>query len=247
MREAAVIPFVSGKKDRGLELVDICYSARGYLLLDRLSIQFPPAGITAILGPNGAGKSLTLRVTAGLVKPDSGAIHYPYGLRVPRDTAMVFQEPVLLRRSARANLRHALAIYRSPRRGREAEIDRLLGLAMLGDLADRPARVLSGGERQRLALVRALAGRPKLLFLDEPTANLDPNNTAIIENLVREIADAETKIVLVTHDLAQARRVADEIRFLHKGRLIEAAPASRFFTHPATPEAIAYLSGELLI
>lgn len=247
MREAAVIPFVAGRKDRGLELVDICFSAGGHQLLDRLSIQFPPSGITAILGPNGAGKSLSLRVAAGLVAPDSGAVHYPRGLRVPRDTAMVFQNPVLLRRSTRANLHHALAIYRSPRKARAAEIDRLLGLGMLGDLADRPARVLSGGERQRLALVRALAGKPKLLFLDEPTANLDPNNTAIIEKLVREIADAGTKIILVTHDRAQSRRIADEIRFLHRGQLIEAAPAGRFFAHPSTPESIAYLSDELLL
>jgi len=134
-------------------------------------------------------------------------------------------------------------VQRADRRARIAE---LLAGAQLTGLADRPARVLSGGEQQRLAMVRALAARPDLLLLDEPTASLDPQATAMIEAMVREAATAGIKVVLVTHDRDQARRLADEVVFLHHGRVAEQAPAFRFFDGPQSPEANAYLSGRLL-
>ena len=115
------------------------------------------------------------------------------------------------------------------------------------DLADRPARKLSGGEQQRLALARALARDPEILFLDEPTASLDPAATKGVEDIVRVVAASGVKIVMATHDIGQARRLAGDIVFLARGRLVENALAHRFFASPATPEAAAFLRGDLVI
>ena len=159
---------------------------------------------------------------------------------------MVFQRPVMLRRSAKANMDYALSargIAAPERRRRIAEV---LAETGLSDLADRPARVLSIGEQQRLALARAWALHPQVLFLDEPTASLDPAATRAVEEIVLRIHASGTKIVMTTHDLGQARRIADEVLFLHRGRLIERAPAAEFFRAPRMPEAAAFIAGELL-
>jgi tungstate transport system ATP-binding protein len=226
---------------------DVVLALGGRTLLDGLSFRLAPDGITALMGPNGAGKSLTLRVMAGLIEPDGGSVRFAGGRPSPRELALVFQKPVLLRRSARANLGHALATYGVPRRARPGRIDELLGLTELAALADAPARRLSGGEQQRLAMARALAARPRILLLDEPTASLDPQATAAIETLVRRAAGDGVKVVLVTHDRGQAARLARDVLFLHRGRLAEAAPARRFFEAPVSPAARSFLNGELLI
>ena len=161
--------------------------------------------------------------------------------------AVVFQRPVLLRRSVHANLEHALRTYGVARSRRPGRIAELLSMGGLERLASRPARVLSGGEQQRLSLVRALAAEPDLLLLDEPAASLDPQATAALEELIRRAASDSVKAVLVTHDRDQARRMADEIVFLHHGRIAERAPADRFFDQPQSPEAQAYLAGRLLL
>jgi tungstate transport system ATP-binding protein len=158
---------------------------------------------------------------------------------------MVFQRPVMLRRSASANIEYALKLQgvrgtEVRRRAREA-----LELVGLSALEARFARVLSGGEQQRLALARAWALRPEVLFLDEPTASLDPTASAEVERIVQAIHDAGTKTVLCTHNLGQARRLADEVLFVHGGRLVERAPADMFFKQPATAEAAAFIKGEL--
>jgi tungstate transport system ATP-binding protein len=159
---------------------------------------------------------------------------------------MVFQRPILLRRSAAANIDYALSVRgvngaERPRRVKEA-LDRI-GLAAL---AGRPARVLSGGERQLLALARAAALRPEVLFLDEPTASLAPAAAKRVETAIADIHAAGTTIVMTTHDLGQARRLADDILFLHEGRLVERGSALAFLAAPRTREAQAYLNGELL-
>ena len=159
----------------------------------------------------------------------------------------MFQRPVLLRRSVAANLDHALKIYGLARPERPGRIAELLALGQLEPLAGRPARVLSGGEQQRLSMVRALAARPALLLLDEPAASLDPQATAALEALIRAVAGKQVKVVLVTHDRDQARRMASEIVFLHRGRIAEQAAATRFFDQPQSPEAQAYLAGRLLL
>lgn len=195
-------------------------------------------GTTVILGPNGAGKSLLLHCLHGLRTPSAGRIDWPDG---PPRQAMVFQSPVLLRRSVRANLHFVL-----PRRDRPraAALLRRVGLA---DKARQSARSLSGGERQRLALARALATEPELLFLDEPTASLDPPSALVIETILRDAAAAGLRIVMVTHDIGQARRLADDVVFLHRGRVAEHGPADMFFERPESGPARDFLAGRLVL
>jgi tungstate transport system ATP-binding protein len=185
-----------------------------------------------------------MRLMHGLLAPSSGKIAWTEsGLR--RRHAMVFQRPVMLRRSALANVTYALSLAGVKRSEREAQAREALESVGLLPLAHRPARVLSGGEQQRLALARAWALHPEVLFLDEPTANLDPGATREIERVIQAFDAAGTKIVMSTHNLGQARRLGDEILFLHQGRLAERAPVDRFFKHPASPEAAAFIKGEL--
>ncbi len=249
MPEAAVIelPRAPAPAAPAVAFEGVSLALGGRLLLDRLGFEISPDGITALMGPNGAGKSLTLRVMAGLIEPDAGRVRFAGDRPSPRELAFVFQKPVLLRRSVRANLEHALATYRVPRRERPDRIDELLWLTDLGPLADAPARRLSGGEQQRLAMARALAAGPRFLLLDEPTASLDPRATAAIEALVRRAAAGGVKVVLVTHDRGQAARLARDVLFLHRGRLAEAVPTRWFFEAPASSAARSYLGGELLI
>ena len=201
------------------------------------------------MGPNGAGKSLLLRVLAALIEPDDGAVSWagtaPSRRRAPR-LGFVFQKPVMLRRSAIDNVRYALKVAGVPRIERDSRaLDALAG-AGLDRLAGSPARVLSGGEQQRLAIARALATRPEILLLDEPTANLDPTATGAIESLVQRAHRASTSVVFVTHDLGQARRLADDVVFLHRGRVAERTAADCFFTRPSSEAATAFIEGRLM-
>jgi tungstate transport system ATP-binding protein len=231
-----------------LVLSDVRYAARGAALIDGLSFSLDAGPRTVLLGPNGAGKSLTLRLCHGLISPTSGTVAWtgPGKDEAKLEQAMVFQRPVMLRRSAAANVAFALSLRGIRGAERRARIAEALAVAGLAALADRQARVLSGGEQQRLALARAWALRPQVLFLDEPTASLDPASTRAVEELIAKLAAAGTKIVMTTHDLGQARRMADEILFMHRGRLIERRDAARFFAAPQTPEAAAFIAGELL-
>jgi tungstate transport system ATP-binding protein len=211
-------------------------------IIQPLSLDIGAGPSTIILGANGAGKSVLMRLMHGLLRPSSGSITWQ-GTDARRRQAMVFQRPIMLRRSALANVVYALklaGITECEKQAREALEE--VGLAQL---ARRPARVLSGGEQQRLALARAWALHPEVLFLDEPTASLDPSATREIENIIRAFDAAGTKIVMATHNLGQARRLGDEVIYLHQGRVIERAPADKFFSQPATAEAAAFIRGEL--
>jgi tungstate transport system ATP-binding protein len=159
---------------------------------------------------------------------------------------MVFQRPVLLRRSTAANITYVLRLQGIRRRQRRAMMMEALELAGLLPLTAQPARLLSGGEQQRLALARAWALKPQVLFLDEPTASLDPAATRAVETLLDHIHRTGTKIIMTTHDLGQARRLADEVLFLHHGQLVEYALAPAFFSNPQSKEAAAFLEGKLL-
>lgn len=220
----------------------------GRRIIDNIELEIGGHGVTVIMGPNGAGKSVLLRLLTGLLRPDAGRVTWadrrPDRGRAPA-LGMVFQKPVLLRRSALANVRYALRTGGRAERARRAE--QALVRAGLQHLARTPARMLSGGEQQRLALARALAPDPEVLLLDEPCANLDPAATAAIEALIRDAKSRGTRIVLVTHDIAQARRLADDVTFLHDGRIVEQAPAADFFEQPASSAGRAYLDGRLLI
>ena len=228
-------------------LDNVVFEAGARRIIDGVSLRIDAGPRTIILGPNGAGKSVLLRLCHGLLRPSAGRVVWN-APEVPGGTrrqAMVFQRPVLLRRSALGNVTYALKLAGVPSAEREAramEALRKVGLEALGRHA---ARVLSGGEQQRLALARVWALRPEALFLDEPTASLDPGATHEIEKVIAALHAAGTKIVMVTHNLGQAHRLGDEILFLHQGRLVERAPADRFLKHPASPEAARFLEGEL--
>ena len=208
-------------------------------IIKPLSLEIEAGPSTVILGANGAGKSVLMRLMHGLLSPSSGRISW----RSAGRQAMVFQRPVMLRRSALANVVYALELAGVTDCGRQARA--ALDEVGLRHLAHRPARVLSGGEQQRLALARAWALHPEVLFLDEPTANLDPGATREIETVIKAFDAAGTKIVMSTHNLGQARRLGDEVVFLHQGRVAEHAPIERFFPQPASPEAAAFVKGEL--
>jgi tungstate transport system ATP-binding protein len=210
-------------------------------IVTNLSLDLGAGAPTMLLGPNGSGKSTLLRLAMGLVAPTSGRVSWG-GRTLPGERlAMVFQRPVMLRRTAAANVAYALA------RRDDDRVAELLTQVGLWPLADRPARKLSGGEQQRLALARALARDPEILFLDEPTASLDPAATKAVEDIVRAIAASGVKIVMATHDIGQARRLAGDVVFLARGRLIERADAAQFFRAPASNEAAAFLRGDLVI
>ena len=228
-----------------LEARGISLCLGGHRALDAIDLAVPANGSVVVLGANGAGKSVLLRVLHGLLRPDAGTVTWGGGAERPREQAMVFQRPVMLRRSAIANIEYALAVNgmaESPRiRAALEAIDRV-GLA---HVADRPARALSGGEQQRLALARAWALRPRVLFLDEPTSSLDPGAAGEVERVIGQIRDNGTAIVLTTHVLGLARRVADEIVFMHQGRIAEQTPAGSFFVSPRSEEAALFLREEL--
>lgn len=227
-----------------LSLVGVNLEIAGQKLLQEMTIHLPLTGVSVIMGPNGAGKSLLLRLLAGLIEPASGSIQVHSELK--DRIALVFQRPVLLRRAVQANLSHALRVHKVPRNRRRRRLQELLRMGGLTALADQPARRLSGGEQQRLAMVRAMAANPRLLLLDEPTASLDPQSTAMIETLIQG-ASIETKILLVTHDRDQAQRLADDVVFVHRGRAVEHSKAAQFFNRPASEQAQAYLEGRLLL
>jgi tungstate transport system ATP-binding protein len=224
-----------------LEARDVSVVLGGVRALDGLSLTLEPGLRTVVLGPNGAGKSVLLRTLHGLVAPTSGTVSW----RKPVRQAMVFQRPVMLRRSALANIRYALAVNGVAEPERTKQASSALARVGLADIAARPARVLSGGEQQRLALARAWALEPEILFLDEPTASLDPGATAEIERVIASIAAGGTRIVMTTHNLGQARRLADEIVFIHAGKAVERTASDRFFEQPASNEARLFLQGEL--
>jgi len=230
-----------------LQLQDVVFSVAGRRIIDGVTLVLESGARTVIVGPNGAGKSVLLRLCHGLLQPTSGTIRWnaPEKPGSPRRQAMVFQRPVLLRRSALSNVAYALRVAGVPREQREPRAREALRSVGLDALAGHPARVLSGGEQQRLALARVWALRPELLFLDEPTASLDPGATQEIERVIGALHAAGTKIVMVTHNLGQARRLGDEVVFLHQGQALERAPADRFFLRPESAEAAQFLKGQL--
>lgn len=230
-----------------LRLQEVSYEVGGRRLIDRVSLRLEAGPRTVILGPNGAGKSLLMRLSHGLIAPTSGAVLWegPDAAHARRRQAMVFQRPIMLRRSALANVIYALKVVGVPRSERRRLAAEALARTGLSAQAAQPARSLSGGEQQRLALARAWATDPEVLFLDEPTASLDPAAAAAVEDIIEQMHAAGTKIVMTTHDLVLARRFADEILFLHRGQLLERQPAARFFMQPSTEEGRAFIEGRL--
>jgi tungstate transport system ATP-binding protein len=237
------------------ELSDLqkTYGERAILNLPALTIE--QGEVFAVVGPSGAGKSTLLRLLALLEAPSAGTVglhldgravtHANATIQDCRQLAMVFQRPVLLSRSVRANVAYGLRL-RGERDSRGL-IDAVLDRVSLLPLADAHPRTLSGGEMQRVAVARALVLEPRVLLLDEPTANLDPTNVRIIEGLIREQHQRYgTTIVLVTHNVFQARRLATRVAFLLEGELVEVMPTEQFFSAPRDPRTAAFVSGDLI-
>ncbi|HZL63280.1 MAG TPA: ATP-binding cassette domain-containing protein [Pseudolabrys sp.] len=234
--------------DLPLMLVEVGILAGEVTILDDISLTLGPGAPTVLIGPNGSGKTTLLRAAMGLIPVTRGRITWGGRAASPPDRrAILFQRPVMLRRSASDNLHYALAAAGVPRDQRASRAAELLTLVGLEGLDLRPARRLSGGEQQRLALARALARDPEVLFLDEPTASLDPAATKAIEDIVRAISARGVKVVMATHDLGEAKRLAGEIALLHRGHLIEHGPAAEFFAAPRSEEARKFIAGELLV
>jgi tungstate transport system ATP-binding protein len=231
-----------------LAVRELTYAVGNKTILDRVSFELHDTPRTVVLGPNGAGKSVLLKLCHGLLCPSAGEVRWngrpPDEAR--RRQGMVFQRPVLLRRSVEGNLLHALAVRKVPRSRRAALVREALHAAGLAGLARQSARTLSGGEQQRLAIARAWVLRPDVLLLDEPTANLDPEATRTIEDLIIAFVHAGTNVIMTTHDISQARRLATDVIFLHRGRLREHSLATKFFAAPRDPAAARFIRGGLL-
>ena len=234
--------------DLPLMLEDVSLLAREVTILDHVRLTFAAGAPTMLVGPNGSGKSSLMRIAMGLTQPNSGRVTYGGRSDVPPiRRAIVFQRPVMLRRTAVGNLRYALAAAGMLRAERDTAAQELLDRVGLGALSDRPARRMSGGEQQRLAIARALAKEPEIMFLDEPTASLDPAVTKATEDIIAGIAARGIKIVMATHDLGEARRLGGEIVLMNRGRIVEVADTHTFFTAPKTDAARRFVAGELLV
>ncbi len=214
-------------------------------LLRDVNHTFDDSSISVLMGHNGAGKTLLLKICHGLFPPTTGRVAWrqPERARLPGVQTMVFQRPVLLRRSVRQNIEHVLKVCRVPKAERGRRVEQALEMGRLGGLSDRPARRLSGGEQQRVALARAWAARPEVLILDEPCTFLDPGAIHDVEQIITAFHESGTKVIMSTHDPAQARRLAGEVVLMHRGTIVEAGPARAFFSMPGTEAARAFLEG----
>ncbi|MDZ7710744.1 MAG: phosphate ABC transporter ATP-binding protein [Roseovarius sp.] len=221
------------------------YAAGGQPILHGIDVSIKKGQRTLVMGANGAGKSVLLRVLHGLLPPSAGAVQWHGPRAAGRAQAMVFQRPVMLRRSVLGNLRFALGVHGWRGRARDHRVAEALEMARLTDKARQPARLLSGGEQQRLAVARALVCAPDLLFLDEPTSSLDPASTQMIEELVNAAHGRGVTIVMVTHDMGQARRMGDEVIFLHAGQVAETGPRDLVLGAPCSEAARAWVQGRL--
>lgn len=236
------------QSDRPIVFDNVRVKAGAVTIIDGLTLRVASGAPTVVIGPNGSGKTTLLKLAMGLILPSHGRVTWGgVDFASPEHRAFVFQRPAMLRRSVEGNLRFALRAAGVPRSYMECRVQELLNLVGLAHLARRPARRLSGGEQQRLALARAMARDPKLLLLDEPTASLDPAATKAIEDLILSLSRRGIKVMMSTHDIGQARRLAGDVVVLHRGRIIEADRAERIFTTPRSDDTRKFIAGELLI
>jgi len=220
---------------------------RGKRLLGPVDLTLGSGGITMIVGPNGSGKTTLLRVMHGVERLSAGhAIWAVLQYEAQHHQAFVFQSPIMLRRSVAANLRYPLALKGASRADQDAAVAHWAARIGLSDALDTPAPRLSGGERQKLALARALIAKPQVLFLDEPCASLDGAATLAIEALLTQARDDGVRIVMATHDMGQARRLADDALFVLGGAIAQAGPRNQFFDAPGHPALASFLNGDIV-
>ena len=229
-------------KDSQITIRDLSFSVEGKALLQNTSLSLSGDGITVLLGANGAGKTIFLKLLAGLLTPCSGTITSNKKTLAIKTCSFVSQEPVILRRTVLKNMLFVLQRITPEESTLAKELLRMMGL---NNKEHQNALTLSAGERQRLCLARAIITNPEILLLDEPTANIEPNSTTLIEKYLIQKVRSFRKIFFVTHDINQARRLADEIVFIDTGRVIEHSSSENFFKNPKTKEARKYISGKI--
>lgn len=230
-----------------LRLMEVSVKRRGKRLIGPIDFELSPKGLTIILGPNGSGKTTLLRVMHGVERISSGSVAWAVDeIEARHHQAYVFQAPIMLRRSVADNLRYPLQLAKAPKSDREQRLKEWAARIGFSGALKTPATRLSGGEKQKLALARALIRRPEVLFLDEPCANLDGPSTREIETLLQEALQAGTRVIMTTHDLGQAKRLASDAVFMLHGRVRESGIAADFFTKPKTPELQAFFRGDII-
>lgn len=219
----------------------------GKTLVGPVDLEIGIKGFTIVMGPNGSGKTTLLRLMHGLQRLSSGKVSWNVSEELAhRRQAYVFQSPIMMRRSVLDCIAFALTlrgVKTSHARQQAAEWAKRFGLS---DALERPAPVLSGGEKQKLSLARALICKPEILFLDEPCANLDGRVTREIETLLLETQKQGTRIVMATHDMGQAKRLASDVIFMLNGSVHEVGKSDVFFDGPKTREARGFLSGDIV-
>lgn len=230
-----------------LTLTGATIRRRGKRLVGPIDLTLQDQGITIVIGPNGAGKTSLLQMMHGIARLSDGDIIWGCDLDAARQAqSFVFQQPILLRRSVRDNIAYPLKLRGTPKAKARAQADTAGAQVGLGAMLDRPATFLSGGERQKLAIARAMITKPALLFLDEPCASLDGRATREIEEILQRAAASGTRLIMSTHDMGQARRLADDVLFLLNGHIHDHAPNPQFFDQPQTAEAAAFLNGDIV-
>lgn len=230
-----------------LKIENACVEKRGKHIIGPINFEVSNKGFSIIMGPNGSGKTTLLRLLHGLENPRGGTLTWNEATETAQlHQSFVFQTPIMLRRTAIENITYPLSLRNIPK-------DKALDIAQewiskinLEKSAHVNARFLSGGEKQKLAIARALATKPQLLFLDEPTANLDGSATREIEDLLQDTNKAGTRIIMTTHNIGQGKRLAEDVMFLYRGNIVETSAADLFFTKPQTKEAKAFLDGDIL-
>ncbi len=221
---------------------------RGKTLIGPLSTTISAEGFSIVMGPNGAGKTTFLRMLHGMERlKRGGSLRWQCAEKEARTRqAFVFQAPIMMRRSALDNVAYPLILHGVGRKDARRQAAAWLERVGLGDSSTKQATILSGGERQKLAIARALIRGPDVLFLDEPCANLDGRATREVEAVLKDAHDGGTRIVMATHDLGQAKRLAQDVWFIHHGNILEITAAEQFFTQPTTTEARAFVSGDIV-
>ena len=218
---------------------------RGKKLVGPVSLTLAQQGFTMLIGPNGAGKTTLLRLMHGLQRCSGG--HVTWAKPDARDQqAFVFQSPIMMRRTLRDSLAYPLRLRGMSKVAALEKATQCAGNFGLAELLESWAPLLSGGEKQKLSLARALITNPEILFLDEPCANLDGRATREIEAILQQVQAGGTRVVMSTHDMGQARRLAEDVIFMLHGTVHEQADVEPFFTSPQTPEALAFINGDIV-
>jgi tungstate transport system ATP-binding protein len=230
---------VTEQFERFIELRDITVKSNGRIILNIQHAIIPADRITACIGPNGAGKTTFLKLLDGLIKPDTGTVSYSFA----KKTALVLHHTPMIKASTRANIS---MVRDTDPTITAAEIEQVIEQVGLGNLVSSPAHKLSAGERQKLCLARAILQKPNLVLLDEPTANLDPNTTEQVEEIIRKFDTQNTDVIFSSHQLAQVQRLAQHIIFIDHGEIKEKGPVGPFFADPQTQAAKRYLHQELI-